>query len=45
MAWSIEGQYFETVAKATEASGVSALGIDAKNSGKSGFPHRLACSG
>ena len=34
-----------TVAKATEASGVSAFGIDAQNAGKSGFSHRFAWSG
>jgi len=33
-----------TVAKATEASGVSAFGIDAQNAGKSGFSHRFAWS-
>jgi hypothetical protein len=34
-----------TIAKATEASGVSAFGIDASNAGKSGFSHRFAWSG
>jgi len=34
-----------TIAKATEASGVSAFGIDAQNAGKSGFSHRFAWSG
>jgi hypothetical protein len=34
-----------TVAKATEASGVSAFGIDAQNAGKSAFSHRFAWSG
>src|SRR4051794_17020988 len=34
-----------TVAKATEASGISAFGIDATNAGKSGFSTRFAWSG
>jgi len=34
-----------TVAKATEASGMSAFGVDASNGGKSGFSHRFAWSG
>jgi hypothetical protein len=34
-----------TVAKATEASGLSAFGIDASNAGKSGFSARFAWSG
>jgi hypothetical protein len=33
-----------TIAKATEASGVSAFGVDAQNAGKSGFSHRFAWS-
>jgi hypothetical protein len=34
-----------TIAKATNASGISAFGIDATNAGKSGFSTHFAWSG
>ena len=34
-----------TIAKATEASGISAFGVDVSNAGKSGFSARFAWSG